>query len=128
VCPMRAPQTHEASESAATMRTRPEHALFRPEYCLPGILRCQVKGCGELFVAAAHLRSLKTELTAETRPTKWIPAPSDEDARRRQHAEAHVRACEATLDSATGYFLVAIHLRAQPKLVTAADFGFKLET
>jgi hypothetical protein len=106
------------------MSARPEHALFQPEYCLAGILRCRVKACGELFQTGASIRALKAHLEAEGRPTKWLPTPAAEDARRRQHAEEHVRRCEATLDQATGFFLVAEHLRPQPKAVTAADFGF----
>jgi hypothetical protein len=118
-------QTHEG---AATVSTRPDHALFEPEYCLEGILRCQVKGCGELFIAAAHIRTLARELAAEGRPTKWLPTPAAEGARRREHAEAHVGRCEATLDLATGFFLLAEHLRPEPKPVTAADHGFEDET
>jgi hypothetical protein len=106
------------------MSTRPDHALFRPEYCLEGILRCQVKGCGALFIAAAHIRTLASELFAEGRPTKWLGTPSAEDARRRSHAETHVQRGEATLDRFNGFFLLAEHLRPKPKLVTAADHGF----
>ena len=109
------------------MSARPDHALFEPEYCLSGILRCQVKGCGELFITTAHIRSLAKALAAEGRPTRWLGTSEVEQERRRAHAEAHVRRCEATLDQATGFFLVAEHLRPQPKLVTAADHGFKPE-
>ena len=117
-------QTHEATEGPARMRTRPEHALFEPAFCLPGILRCQVKGCGELFIAAAHVQALKSELAAEGRPTKWLGAPDAENARRRQHAETHLQHGEATLDRFNGFFLLATHLRPKPRALTAADHGF----
>ncbi len=115
-------------EGTATMSTRPDHALFEPEYCLPGILRCQAKGCGELFITSKHIRSLTKELKAEGRPTKWLGTVEAEQQRRRVHAEAHVRRCEVTLDRATGFFLLAKHLRPTPKAVTAADFGFTRES
>jgi hypothetical protein len=99
-----------------------EDRLFRPDPWLPGILKCAV--CYEVFITAAHIRSLTRELAAEGRPTKWIGTPKAEQDRRRAHAEAHVRACQATLDQSTGFFLLAEHLRPTPKLVTAADFGF----
>src|SRR5690349_3410874 len=96
---------------------RPDHALFKPEYCLEGVLRCQVKGCGELFQTSESLRSCIED-------TKRLPTPEVEQTRRRKHAEAHVRAGEATLDGSTGFFLLATHLRWQPKRLTAADHGF----
>jgi len=104
------------------VRKRPEYALFEQEFSLPGILRCQVEGCGELFITAAHIRSTAAELFAEGRGTKWLGTPEVEDARRRQHAERHVQLGEATLDRYNGFFLLAEHLRPTP--VTAADHGF----
>jgi len=107
------------------MRTRPEYALFRSDLYLPGILKCAV--CQELFQTAASLRSSIADLQAQGKSTRYLPTPAAEDARRRHHAEAHVRHCEATFDGATGFFLVAEHLRPKPKLVTAAYYGFSKE-
>ena len=106
--------------------TRPDHSLFRTDPILSGMLKCAV--CYELFQTAASLQSLITDLRAHGKSTKHLPTPETEAARRRQHAEAHVRRCEATLDTATGYFRLAEHLRPTPKPVTAADHGFKPET
>ena len=103
---------------------RPDHALFRPEYCLEGILRCRVKGCGELFQTGESLRSCIADLEAQGKRPTYLPTPEIEHARRRQHAERHVEAGEATLDRFNGFFLLAEHLRAKPKVLTAADHGF----
>ena len=100
-----------------------EHRLFRPDVCLPGILKCAV--CGEAFITAAWIRSLATELKAEGRPTTWLGTPEAAQQRRRAHAEWHVGRCEATLDRMSGRFLLAVHLRPKPK--TASDYGFKAE-
>jgi len=104
--------------------TRPDHALFKPEYCLEGIVRCQVNGCGALFQTGESLRACIASLRAQGKSTKCFPTPEVEQTRRRKHAEAHVRAGEATLDGSTGFFLLAEHLRWRPKRLTAADHGF----
>jgi len=106
------------------MSTRPDHALFKPEYCLEGILRCRVQGCGELFQTSESLRSLIADLKAQGKSLRHLPTPDVEATRRRKHAERHVQHGEATLDGMTGFFLLAQHLRPTPKAVTAADFGF----
>jgi len=87
-------------------------------------MRCRVKGCGELFQTGPSLRSLIASLKAQGKTLRHLPPPEIEQTRRRQHAEAHVRRCEATLDQRTGFFLLAEHLRWQPKRLTAADHGF----
>lgn len=122
MCSMRAPPTHETSEGATTMNARPEFALFRTDPYLPGILKCAV--CQELFQTAESLRSCIADLKARGKSTRCFPTPEGEHARRRQHAERHVEAGEATLDRMNGFFVLAEHLRPTPKVLTAADHRF----
>src|SRR5437870_4164180 len=91
--------------------------LFYPHPALPGILKCAK--CDALFITAAYILSLKKELKTEGGPTHWIPKASAESARRRTHAQNHVKRCEATYAS-DGYF----RLPAVPVPTTARDFGF----
>jgi hypothetical protein len=92
--------------------------LFYPHPVLPGILKCAK--CDALFITATWLRALRLELKAESRPTRWIPKQNTEVERRRQHAQNHVKRCEATYAD-DGYFRLPYVAPAQ---TTARDFGF----
>jgi hypothetical protein len=92
--------------------------LFYPHPALPGILKCAK--CDELFISASHIQSLRKELRAEGTPTNWLPTPNAESARRRTHAQNHLKRCEATYAD-DGYFRLP---PVAPAPTTARDFGF----
>lgn len=93
--------------------------LFYAVPSLPGILKCAVAKCDELFISAAHISALTKELKAEGTSTSWLPKAAAESARRRTHAQHHVKRCEAIYAN-DGYF----RLPPVPVPITASDFGF----
>jgi hypothetical protein len=92
--------------------------LFYPVPSLPGILKCAK--CDALFITAAHIHALTKELKAEGTATNWLPDAGAEAARRRAHAQDHVKRSEATYAD-DGYFRLP---PVAPAPVTARDFGF----